>query len=133
MKWKYLAAWCPGVLIAIFNGLLREYVLAYLFEDLAAHQVSAVFFILLFGIYVWYILPWLNLKSKRKYLLLGVAWSVMTLTFEIFFGYFVMGYPWPALFYEYNIMDGRLWRVVLIWTLLAPVTLYTFKESNEHL
>ncbi|MDZ7773136.1 MAG: hypothetical protein U5K31_10440 [Balneolaceae bacterium] len=133
MKWKYLIAWCPVIPITILNSLLREYLFAFLLDDLTTHQLSGVAFILFFGIYVWYILPWLDLGSKRKGVMVGFSWVVLTLSFEFLFGYVVMGYPWPGLFYDFNILDGRLWRVVLIWTFLAPVALYTFRQSNEHL
>ena len=54
---------------------------------------------------------------------LGVAWTVLTVAFEFLFGHFVMGHPWSRLLHDYNLLAGRVWLLVLLTTLLAPVLL----------
>ncbi|MHB8851996.1 MAG: hypothetical protein ACYC6P_01405 [Ignavibacteriaceae bacterium] len=66
MKWKYFLAWLPGIIIAIGNGSLRQFVFRLYLGELEAHQLSALSFITFFGIYVWLILPWLKLSSTAQ-------------------------------------------------------------------
>jgi hypothetical protein len=129
MRWKYFLAWLPGVPIAIANGSIRQFVYRSYLDELPAHQLSAVSFILLFGLYVWFIIPWLKLTAKADALRLGSLWLLLTIGFEFIFGHFVMGNPWPLLLHDYNIFAGRLWVVVLIWTAVAPFVLYQVRIS----
>ena len=123
MKWKYLLTWIPGVFIAIANGSIRQFVYLDYFDELTAHQISVLSFILLFGLYVWFIIPWLKLNSNSEALQVGVFWLAMTIIFEFIFGHFVMGHPWTNLFHDYNLLEGRLWIVVLIWITISPLVI----------
>ncbi len=131
MKWKYFFAWLPGVPIAIVNGTIRQFIYRSYMDELPAHQLSVVSFILLFGIYVWYIIPWLKLSSAAEATRIGLFWLGVTIAFEFIFGHFVMGHPWSKLLYDYNIIEGRLWVVVLAWTTIAPLVLYRIHNSNK--
>jgi hypothetical protein len=39
------------------------------------------------------------------------------------FGHYVEGASWSALLADYNLLDGRLWVFVLIWTLVGPAAI----------
>ena len=130
MKWKYLAAWFPGVLIAIANGTLRQFVYVQFLDELRAHQLSAVCFTLLFGAYVWLILPRLRLSSSGEAVRVGFTWLMATVAFEFLFGHFVMGHPWERLLHDYDIFEGRLWVIVLGWVTIAPVTIWRIRHRN---
>jgi hypothetical protein len=131
MKWKYFLAWLPGVPIAIINGAIRQFIYRSHMDELPAHQLSVVSFIVLFGIYVWYIIPWLRLSSAAEAARIGLFWLGVTIAFEFTFGHFVMGHPWSKLLYDYNIIEGRLWVVVLAWTAIAPLVLYRIHNSKK--
>lgn len=130
MKWKYFLAWLPGIVIAIGNGLLRLFVFQSFLGELEAHQLSAVSFILLFGTYVWLILPWLKLSSTAEAIRVGVFWLTITILFEFIFGHFVMRHPWEMLLHDYNFLEGRLWVMVLFWTSISPYLLFRLKSST---
>ncbi len=131
MKWKYLFAWIPGVPIAIINGVIRESIFKIYLNELHAHQLSVLTFILLFGFYVWFILPVLKLDSASEALRVGLFWFAATVIFEFIFGHFVMGHAWSKLFHDYNFTKGRLWAVVLIWIIIAPLWLYKIRNRNK--
>ena len=126
MNWKYFIAWLPGIPIAIANGSLRQFLFMHYMDELTAHQLSVITFILLFGFYVWYILPWLKLTSNKQAIYTGQLWLILTVLFEFVFGHWVMGHSWDKLFYDYNLFEGRLWILVLLWILMAPWFLFTF-------
>ena len=128
MKWKYVVTWLPGIVIGILNGMLREGLYRQVLNELPAHQLSGVSFVLLFGVYVWFILPWLSLSSGAEAIRCGLTWLALTVVFEFLFGHFVMGHPWERLFHDYNILEGRTWVIVLVWIAAAPAVLYGFRK-----
>ena len=131
MRWKYLLSWIPGIPLAILNGLLRESVYRRFLDERAAHQLSALSFIVLFGAYVWLILRWLRLSSAREALRVGITWLVLTVAFEFLFGHYVMGHAWERLLHDYNLLAGRLWVPVLAWITLSPLVLRALRPSGD--
>lgn len=130
MNWKFFVSWVPGIPIAIANGILRDYWYQRFLPELPSHQLSAASFIVLFGIYVWFILKWLKLSSAQEALRLGLTWLVLTVGFEFLFGHFVMGHPWASLFRDYNLLAGRVWVLVLIWIAAAPSVFYRIQRGR---
>jgi hypothetical protein len=130
MNWKYIVSWIPGIPIAIINGLIRTSLYMQFLNELQAHQLSAVSFIVLFGIYVWFILYWLKLSSPQEAVRLGLSWLVLTVVFEFLFGHFVMGHPWSRLVYDYNILAGRVWILVLFWITASPSIFYRLHRER---
>jgi hypothetical protein len=132
MNWKYLVAWIPGIPIAIVNALLRESFYRQFLSELHAHQLSAASFIVLFGIYVWFILNWLKLPSMQHAFRLGLTWFALTVIFEFLFGHYVMGHPWSRLLHDYNVLAGRVWILVLIWITMAPMILCKVRSQDAN-
>ena len=130
MNWKYLVSWIPGIPIAIVNGLFRTSLYMQFLTELHAHQLSAVSFIVLFGIYVWFVLKWLKLSSAQEAFRLGLTWLVLTVIFEFLFGHFVMGHPWSSLFHDYNLLAGRVSVLVLIWIAATPDLFYQIQHGQ---
>jgi hypothetical protein len=50
----------------------------------------------------------------------GVFWLLLTLAFELVFGRFVVGASWQELGADYDVLEGRLWPLVLLAVLLGP-------------
>ncbi|MHB9013841.1 MAG: hypothetical protein ACYC49_16640 [Ignavibacteriaceae bacterium] len=121
-------SWLPGIVIAIGNGSLRQFVYNLFFDELEAHQLSVLSFIIFFGIYVWLILPWLKLSSTAEAIRVGVFWLTLTIIFEFIFGHFVMDHPWKDLFHDYNLLSGRLWVIVLLWTAISPYLFFRLRS-----
>jgi len=59
--------------------------------------------------------------SKKELISIGFLWLLLTISFEFIFGHFVMGHTWEKLFADYNILNGKIWILVLFTTFLAPV------------
>ena len=94
-------------------------------SELTAHQISTLTGIILFGLYVWFLSRLWRIKSASQALLIGVMWLSLTVAFEFVFGHYVMGNPWSRLLHEYNLLEGRLWVLVLIWITIAPLVFKT--------
>jgi hypothetical protein len=130
MIWKYIFGWFALLLAAIINGALREGVYRQSLGDLRAHQFSTLIGIILFGVIIWGMTRLWPLQSLRQAWIVGVIWVGMTICFEFVFGHYVMGNPWQRLLHDYNIFEGRLWAIVLIWTLTAPYLFTRFRRPR---
>jgi hypothetical protein len=51
----------------------------------------------------------------------GTLWLALTLTFEFVVGHYGFRKPWADLLADYDVRRGRIWVVVLVVTLLAPL------------
>jgi hypothetical protein len=128
MIWRYTVGWFVLLVAAIINGALREAVYKQSLGDLRAHQLSTLIGIILFGIIIWRMTRLWPLQSSKQAWMVGVIWVGMTICFEFIFGHYVMGNSWQRLLQDYNILEGRLWALVLIWTATAP---YLFTRLGQ--
>ena len=127
MLLRAILFWIPMVFIAILNGIIRNSVYQKYTGELSAHQISTFTIIVLIGIYTWFIIPFLKLQFVRQAIAVGLMWLILTIAFEFIFGHFVVGHPWSKLLADYNIWDGRLWILVLIWTTIAPFVIFKLR------
>ena len=44
-------------------------------------------------------------------------------------GHYIMGNPWSKLLHDYNLLRGRLWLFVLIWTTIAPYIMFKLRNA----
>lgn len=126
--WKYIIAWFPMIFIAIINGWLREKFLTSCLNDLQAHQMSTLSLIILFGFYVWIIIKIWTPRSIKQVIYIGLLWLFLTIVFEFLFGHYIVGHPWDKLLQDYNILQGRIWILVLIWTFISPYFIYKIQK-----
>ena len=125
---RYTLAWLPMVIIAIFNGALRELTYGKVFLELRAHQVSCVTGILMFGAYTWLLsLKW-QLDSITQAITIGAIWFILTVAFEFLFGHYVGHHPWSRLLADYNLLAGRLWSLVLLAVAMLPLAVFLVKS-----
>ncbi|MBT8294525.1 MAG: hypothetical protein KJN70_14760, partial [Eudoraea sp.] len=125
---KYLIAWVPMVFIAIANGLMREKFFAKRLKELNAHHASTATLVILFGIYMLIIFRIWKPNSAQQAFHIGLFWLVLTVVFEFLFGHYVAGHFWGRLLNDYNIFEGRVWIIVLIWITLAPYVIYKLQN-----
>jgi hypothetical protein len=63
----------------------------------------------------------MKITETKVLLSIGVFWFFITVIFEFVFGHFVMGHTWHKLFADYNLLNGRLWVLVLLNNIAAPL------------
>ncbi len=125
---KYVVAWLPLLLIAMLNGALRVGVYGPYLSELHAHQLASALGIILFGIYIRALIDYWRPESGRQALHIGLLWLALTVAFEFLFMHYVAGHSWRTLLYDYNILEGRVWVVVLLWLTLAPYVFYRLQR-----
>lgn len=116
-----IAIWFLFAILGTINGIIREKTYGALLRESLSHQIStAIFIIIIFTVmYLFF-----N-KSKLSYLnkdlwMIGIFWLIATIIFEFFFGHYIFGSSWNKLFADYNILNGRIWGLVLLSTALGP-------------
>ena len=116
----YATGWLGLVVLAILNGWVREKTYGRVMSELSAHQLSTLTGLLFFGVYTWILTGVYRIQSAAQALIIGTMWVIMTILFEFFFGHYVIGHSWQRLLHDYNLRQGRIWLLVLVWTVLAP-------------
>lgn len=128
---RYVLAWLPMVLIGITNGVIREFTYGKKLSELRAHQLSTLTGILLFSLYIgWLIQVW-QPTSIEQAITIGVMWLGMTIGFEFLFGHYVAGHSWTKLLSDYNLRQGRVWLLVLLWIAAAPPLFYRLFDRES--
>lgn len=117
---KSLGIWLLILLTAIANGLFRDLVMAPVLGHALARAISSVSLSLLVLVITLLFITRLGISRNRQLWSVGWFWLALTLCFEFLFGHYVGGASWSALLADYNILEGRLWLLVLVTTLCAP-------------
>jgi hypothetical protein len=126
---RYLLAWTPMVFIAIANGALRVLTFGKMLPVLRAHQLPTAIGIVALGLYIWAVIRLWPPSSAQQALRIGCVWVLLTIAFEFTFGRVVMGNSWSRLLQDYNLLQGRVWLVVLAWLALAPYALHRLRHA----
>jgi hypothetical protein len=113
--------WFGLLTVAIVNGAAREALLTPRWGAHMAHVLST--FTLCSGILLlsWLSIRWLDPRTPRDAWAIGGLWLALTVAFEFLAGHYLFGQPWSRLLADYNVPAGRIWPLVPITTLLAPV------------
>lgn len=133
MKPRYLIAWFVLLLVAVVNGGLRDFTYGKHVSELLANQISCVTGIALFAVVISrYVRRWPP-ASPREAWFIGVFWMALTVAFEFLFFHYVGRHSWEVLLANYDLADGRLWPLILLWVLVAPYFFYRiFHKSKPH-
>lgn len=117
-----MGLWLVIVAVAIGNGYLGNIVIAALVGDYGAHVYKTVVVILAVFLMAWiYARRTRGVEWAGEALAVGILWLGLTIVFEFIFGHFVLGSPWERLIADYRIWQGRLWILVLVADLVAPL------------
>ena len=121
MIWRAIIVWFAVLALAVINGGVRE---MWLIPRLGAgpgRVVSAVSLCLLVFLVTWLTIGWIRPATAGRALRVGLLWLVLTLTFEFGAGHYLFHKPWAVLLEDYDVSRGRIWPVVLLVVLLAPL------------
>ncbi|MBE0539075.1 MAG: hypothetical protein IH620_05135 [Ignavibacterium sp.] len=121
---KHILWWFAFPFVGILNGILREATYKKFVGDLAAHQISTATGIVFFGIIFYFIFKKWKIESVKHAIFIGLIWLFLTILFEFGFGHYIMRNPWQKLFHDYNLAEGRVWGLFLMWVTIAPYIFY---------
>lgn len=129
--YKHIFWWFVFPFVGILNGVLREATYKNFVGDLPAHQISTATGIFFFGIIFYFIFKKWRIATSKHAILIGLTWLGLTILFEFGFGHFIMGNPWENLLHDYNLAEGRVWSLFLVWITIAPFVFYNIFDRNR--
>lgn len=121
MIWRAVGVWFVILVLANINGAVRQ---AWLIPRLGEPVGRVVSTLALSGIVVlltWLTIRWMGPASTGDAMRIGVLWLGLTLAFEFLVGHYLFRQPWTALLEDYDITRGRIWVLVLLVVLFAPL------------
>ena len=118
---QIVGMWGVFLIIAIINGGMREMIIEKHTGELTAHIISTLLLSVLIFIVTAIFIHYKNITESKVLLIIGLAWMVMTISFEFLFFHYIGGKSWSQLLADYNFMKGRIFLLVLITTLLSPI------------
>jgi hypothetical protein len=125
---KSLGVWFILAMSAIAVATFRIGVLLPPFGEQAAHQLGTVLYLIVQFFIIYFFIRKMKIKDVKTLIIIGTFWTVITIIFEFIFGHYVMGHPWQKLFADYNLFSGRLWVLVLINNIVAPLISWKILE-----
>ncbi len=131
MNIRLLIAWFVMLLVSILNGTLRDFTYGKHLPELLAHQLStASSIVLLGGVIFLYARRW-AFTSARQAWQTGLFWMSLTVAFEFLFFHYVGGHSWQVLLANYDMSEGRLWPLILLWVAIAPYLAFRFFQPRN--
>jgi len=116
-----IATWFVFMILAIINAIIRNSLFKPMIGDLGAHQVSTIIFTSIILIVTYIVFKFSKIElSLTDTFIIGSIWLFSTICFEFLAGHFVFGNSWEKLFFDYNILKGRIWSFVLITIFFSP-------------
>ncbi len=122
--------WFVLLVLAVLNGTFRQAVLLPRFGDGPAHALSTVLLCILIFTVSWFSVDYLRVETTREAWLVGLLWLGLTVAFEFMAGHYLFGNPWPKLLADYNLARGRIWVLVLLTDLLAPLGAFWLRKTS---
>jgi hypothetical protein len=127
---RYVAASVGLMAVATANGVTRELTYGKVIGNQAAHWVSLIPMLALFGAYVNLLERRLPLPSWRSAAVIGGAWAAIAAGFELGVGHYVDGKRWSDLLREYNLAAGRSSGLVLVATAALPTLVRAWRRRS---
>lgn len=117
---KSFLIWLAIIPIAILNGILREKIIIPLTGAKYALPLSGILLSLMIFILCYIFIPKIGKGTRRNYMIIGLLWIILTISFESVFGLF-MGNDFSELIKAYDITTGNLWLMIVLFTGVAPL------------
>lgn len=127
MQIKHFLLWLPMIVLAFANATIREIWLIKYYSELRASQLSTISLVLFCAIYIWFIMPVLNIQNSIQAFLIGLIWVILTIVFEFALGR-LTNRSWEFLLQNYNVAEGRLWPLFLLCLFLFPYLFYLIRK-----
>jgi hypothetical protein len=119
---RWLVAWVSAPVLAIVNGAAREFAYKDQVGESTANQISVAPLIALLALYFWILQRRWPLATRRDALSIGAIWVSLSVLFEFGWGHYVESDSWTDLLQNYDVTEGNLWLLILLWVAAGPAT-----------
>lgn len=132
MNWRRaLLAWLAIAVAESVHGIIRRVFVLPVIGELPAHQVGMLVGCLIIFAIACASIRWIGARSTSELLTVGAVWMVLMAAFEVSLGY-AFGYPLSRILQDYNIAEGRLMIIGMVFMLLAPLLAAKVRGIRTH-
>lgn len=125
---KCFEVWLFVAVAATINGMFRSLFLVPRVGEHTAHVLSALMLMIVVLLSSSVLVNRLLKEYENTDLfLIGTLWVALSVSADFVFEHFVLDVPWRAILYDYNLLSGRIWILVLTTEFLGP----WFMASNK--
>ena len=132
MIWRALAIWLIILVLANLNGAARQIWLIPQVGEPVGRAVSTVALSALIFLVTWLTIGWIRPATTTEAMKIGGLWLALTLAFEFLVGHYVFRQPWATLVEDYDVTRGRIWVLVPVVVLLAPLWAARVRGLLQH-
>jgi predicted outer membrane lipoprotein len=123
-------AWLGGSLLGVANGVLRELAYKNHVGERNANRISAVTLMALLACYFNALERHWPIPTNRQAGEIGGLWVALTVIFEFSFGHYVDRKSWSNLVDNYDVTEGHLWPLVLLWIGVGPAATRRYLNNS---
>ncbi|TWU44159.1 hypothetical protein Q31b_16950 [Novipirellula aureliae] len=123
-----LAIWLALIVAEIIHGILRAITLVPLFGEFRSNQIGVFTGSAIILVIAYFSIRWIGAESRLERLVVGAIWLLLTVTFELCFGRFVVGLSWERLAADYNLLQGGLMPIGLLVLFFSPMVAAKLRE-----
>jgi hypothetical protein len=117
---RAFVVWLLLITAEVIHGIIRTLVLTPVVGDFRARQLGVFTGSLLILLITAVTIRWIRASRPRTLLMIGCAWVVLTVAFEISLGR-MAGYSWERLGSDYNMLKGGLLPLGLVIMATSPL------------
>lgn len=121
MYFKAVVIWISLSVLAVLNGITRNYLITPVTGEHGGHVISTVILCVVIFFVAWLVIGWIRPGDPGEARVIGLLWVLMTLAFEFLAGHYLFGHSWNRLVADYNMARGRVWTLVLFASYFAPI------------
>ena len=125
---RALAIWLLLLIVAVIKGAIREIFITPRFGEQAGHIGGTAILCAVIILVALFSISWIGPNDRREALVVGTVWVALTVAFEFLAGHYVFGNSWERLIADYNVFRGRIWILVLVVNLFAPLWAFLQKQ-----
>lgn len=118
---RAVIVWLIIIVAEFLHGIARALFLAPYVGELRTRQIGVFIGSLIILAIAIASVRWIGAVTKGQLLGVGVLWLILTLSFEILFGKFVMNHSWQRLLSDYNPAEGGLLAIGMLLLMLSPL------------
>jgi hypothetical protein len=116
-----LGVWMGMAAVAVMNGIGRELVISPRVGNHLGHITSTIMLTVVILVITFLFFSRVEIAySNYELLVIGMVWSVLTITFVFIIGYLEETPPRSVL-EQYNVLSGSIWVIVPITLLFVPL------------
>jgi hypothetical protein len=130
---RAVAVWFVMLVIAVLSGAARQSLLVPRVGSHAAHVIATLLVCAIIAALIAATVRWIEPSLEtRRLVLLGTFWTAATIAFEFSFGRLAGGLTWSQMLADYDVTAGRIWPLVPVTLLLAPVLAGAWHRRRNH-